>query len=139
MQKTRLFVYFYVAGLLCLTACGPSQKNHNSAAPLGDKTALEKLAAAYETVTKSIPVSAVQLRPEARKRFVEQVFQEAGYDYSATLQALSQVTPESVTQYHKDLKQLLFLPHYGTLFEETKSIYTEQEMQAIQLINNTVK
>jgi hypothetical protein len=139
MQKTLLVIVLISAGIFNLTACETSKQTRNSAAPLGEKNALEKLAAAYETVSKSIPTSPVQLKPEARRRFVEQVFHEAGYDYAATLHALSQVKPEAVTQYHKDIKQLLFLPHYGTVFEETKSIYNEQEIQAIQLIDSIVK
>ncbi|HEY5602737.1 MAG TPA: hypothetical protein VIM41_06480 [Gammaproteobacteria bacterium] len=139
MQKTAFFILLFIAGIFNLAACESSKQSQRAAAPLGDKAALEKLAAAYETAAKPIPTSPMQLRPEARKRFVEQVFRDAGYDYFATLQALSKVAPESVTQYHKDIKQLLFLPHYGTVFEETKSIYNEQETQALQTIDSIVK
>ncbi|MDX1811829.1 MAG: hypothetical protein R3240_07780 [Gammaproteobacteria bacterium] len=112
MQKIVLFI---IAILVNVTACGSSQPNQ-LAAPLDDKDALEKLAAAYETAAESIPVSPTQLRPQARKQFVEKVFSDAGYSYTATLQALSKVDPNKITQYHKDIKQLLYLPHYGIPF-----------------------
>jgi hypothetical protein len=139
MQKTVILMLLLVTGLLNFTGCGSSQQNQHGAAPLGDKNALEQLAAAYEKASESIPVSPVQLRSEARKQFVEQVFNEAGYNYSATLQALAITTPDAVTQYHKDMKQLLYLPHYGIPFEEVKQIYSEQEIQAIQRIDQTFK
>ncbi|WP_455222807.1 hypothetical protein [Kaarinaea lacus] len=135
MQKIVLFV---IAVLLNVASCGSSQPSHQ-AAPLDDKNALEKLAATYEAAAESIPVSPTKLRPEARKQFVEKVFSDAGYNYAATLQTLAKVKPEAITQYHKDMKQLLYLPHYGIPFEETKEIYTEQEVQAIQIIDQNFK
>ena len=126
-------------GIFCLSACDTSQPDQYPAAALDNKEALEKLASAYETVSGTIPVSPINLRPSARKKFVEQVFTEAGYNYSATLYALSQVQAHSITQYHKDLKQLLYLPHHRVKFEETKDIYTAEEIKAIELINNNIK
>jgi len=137
MQNTVILMLLLVAGLLNFAGCGSSHQNQHGAAPLDDKKALEQLAAAYEKASESIPVSPVQLRSEARKQFVEQVFNEAGYNYSATLQALAKTNPEAITQYHKDMKQLLYLPHYGIPFEEVKQIYSEQEIQAIQRIDQT--
>lgn len=135
MYKTIPLIF---ALILNVAACGSPPQSHQ-AAPLNDKSALEKLATAYEATAESIPVSPTQLRPEARKQFVEKTFNDAGYSYSATLQALSKVDPETITQYHKDMKQLLLLPHYGIPLEETKEIYTEQELQAIQMINQIFK
>jgi len=124
--------------ILIIAACGSPQQIHE-AAPLNDKIALEKLASAYEAAAETIPVSPTMLNPEARKRFVEKTFNDAGYSYSATLLALSKVKPDTITQYHRDMKQLLLLPHYGIPFEETKHIYTAQEIQAIQTINQVFK
>jgi hypothetical protein len=135
MQKMVLLILTLIAGVLSFSGCGSPQQNQHSAAPLDDKNTLEKLAAAYEAASESIPVSPVQLRPEARKQFVEKVFNDAGYNYSATLQALAKVNREAITQYHKDIKQLLYLPHYGIPFEETKHIYSEQDIRAIETIN----
>ena len=136
MQKTEILLLLLSACLLNLAGCGSSQQTQQ-AAPLNNKQALEKLAAAYEKVAESIPVSPVQLRSEARKDFVERVFNNAGFNYTATLQALARVKPAAITQYHKDMKQLLYLPHYGVPFEEVKEIYTEQELEAIQRIDQS--
>jgi len=125
--------------MLWLSSCDSSQSNQYPAAPLNNKETLEKLASAYKIVAETIPVSPVNLRPAARKKFVEQVFTEAGYNYSATLQALSMVQANSSTQYHKDIKQLLFLPHYRVKFEETIDIYTDEEIKAIEVINHNIK
>ena len=98
------------------------------------KEELQKKRKLQTDVTSSINVTDIA---EARKQFVEQVFNEAGYNYSATLQALAKINPDAITQYHKDMKQLLYLPHYGIPFEEVKQIYSEQEIQAIQQIDQT--
>lgn len=125
--------------IFSLSGCDTSQPNQYPAAVLDNKEALEKLASAYESVSETIPVSPVNLRPAARKKFVVQVFMEAGFNYSETLHALSQVQAHSITQQHKDLKQLLFLPHYRVKFEEIKDIYTDEEINAIELINKNIK
>ena len=126
-------------GIYWLSACNSSQPQQLPAAPLNNKDALEKLANAYESVSETIPVSPISIRPAARKKFVEQVFAKAGYNYSATLHALSEVSADSITQYHKDIKQLLFLPHYRVNFEETKNIYSEEEIKSIKKINLNLK
>ena len=139
MQHSLPLQALLLLGILFLPGCDTSNTDQYPAAVLDDKETLEKLASAYKTVSETIPVSPMNLRPSARKKFVEQVFTEAGYNYSATLYALSQVQGHAITQYHKDLKQLLFLPHYRVKLEETKDIYTAEEIKAIELINNNRK
>ena len=118
---------------MTLYAC--TTQRPDTAAPLNDKATLEKLAAAYEKVSQSFPVSPVNLIPKARRDFVEQVFTECGYGYSATLLELAKIEPAAITQYHKDIRDLLFMPHYATDFEESRRIYSEAEMKAIEQIN----
>lgn len=126
--------------LFCLVvfACG-KQAETDTAAPLDDKKTLEILAKAYEKISESMPASPVSLRPEARKKFVLEVFKEAGFSYGATMANLADVQTENVTQFHRDMKELLFLPHYGFRFDEVKSIYTEDEIESIIDITANVK
>ena len=137
MQFSLALRVFLISATSLLFSCNSSQPTQYEAAPLDSKPALEKLASSYNSVAETIPVSAINLRPAARKKFVSQVFNEAGFNYSATLQALSKVQASSVTQYHKDMQQLLFLPHYKTRFEEIKDIYTAEEVKAIEAINRS--
>jgi len=139
MQKLLLPRLLLILCVICLSSCDTSKPNQHPAAPLDNKEVLESLASAYETVAETIPVSPMVLRPAARKKFVEQVFAEAEFNYSDTLIALSKVQAKSITQYHKDIKQLLFLPHYRVNFDETKDIYTDQEIEAIKAINRNAK
>lgn len=126
--------------LFCLVvfACG-KQAETDTAAPLDDKKTLEILAKAYEKISESMPASPVSLRPEARKKFVLEVFKEAGFSYGATMASLADVETENVTQFHRDMKELLFLPHYGFRFDEVKSIYSENEIESIIEITANVK
>lgn len=137
MQYSQPLRILLILATVWLFSCNSSQPAQYQAAPLDSKPVLEKLASAYNSIAETIPVSAVNLRPAARKKFVVQVFNEAGFDYSATLQSLSKVQAGSVTQYHKDMQQLLFMPHYKTKFEEVKDIYTVEEVKAIDAINKS--
>ena len=130
IQSPALLTIFLLAWL-----AGCTEKEQGPAAPLNDKASLEKLAQAYEAVSDTVPVSPVKLTPKARRKFVEQVFTASGYGYSATLLELANVQSGSATQLHKDMKDLLFMPHYGVNFEETKHIYSETELRAIEKIN----
>jgi len=125
-----------ILALTLLVAC--TQEKHFGPAPLGNKAALEKLADAYRKMSRNLPVSPPGLTPAGRRKFLEQTFYEAGYDYSATLIALSKVTRADVNQYHKDLKQLLFLPHYDNRLKQLSEIYSKDEIAAINAIDKTI-
>ena len=132
MKKIPSPVLF--AGTLLIWLAGCTAQAPGIAAPLGDNAALEKLARAYEKTSEAIHVSPVKLKPEARRKFVEQVFRESGYGYSETLLELAKIQPATINQLHRDMKDLLFMPHYGVNFEETKQIYSETELKAIATI-----
>ena len=51
----------------------------------------------------------------------------------------AETTPSAVTQLHKDLRDLMFLPHYGLSFAEVKHIYSEQEVAAIEKIGENFR
>ncbi|MGD8558814.1 MAG: hypothetical protein PVH04_04080 [Gammaproteobacteria bacterium] len=126
-----------IFGSSSLTGCG-SDKRYPPA-PLGDLGTLEKLAKTYEAASAGIPTNPVKLRPEARRKFLEQVFNDAGYDYSRTLLALAKIDAQNITQHHTDLKELLLLPHYGIKLETVKDIYSEEELEAIKQIDGHFK
>ena len=131
-----IFAIFWV--ILVLGAC-TQDENSGKSAPLNDKKTLEALAQAYTTLSEQLTVSPATLAPAARKKFVGKVFESAGFNYSATLHSLATVESSEVTQLHKDIMELLFLPHYGTRLEETKSIYTEDEFASIEKITAKIK
>lgn len=132
---TRLLLI--VALVISMLACG--EKKANIPAPLDDIATLEKLAAAYKEVSEQIPVSPVKLAPLARRKFVEQVFTTAGFGYSETLMSLSEVKRENITKSHRDLKELLFLPHHGLQQQSMKEIYSEKELLLISKIESNFK
>lgn len=121
------------------TAPGCESPQQLPAAPLNDRAVLEKLATAYKNMSGSLATNPARLRPQARLKFVNQVFTQAGYDYSLTLEALAAVPRDTIGQYHKDMRELLYLPHYGLKLDEVKDIYTQRELQAIRQIDEHFK
>ncbi len=134
MLKQAMIIINSLAFAIVFTACNSEQTDNYPPAPLNNKQALEKLSKAYETVAEGIPTNPIQLKPSARKKFVDQVFSIAGYSYVQTLEELSKIPPGSITHFHEDMKQLLLLPHYRVNLNEFKDIYSEQEFQAILTI-----
>lgn len=120
-----------------ISAC--EQKQSGVAAPLNELSALEKLATAYEKLSEEIPVSPANLAPKARKKFVSQVFRNAGFGYFETLQSLSSVNSNEITKLHRDMQELLFLPHYGLQQRIMKEIYNEEERILIEKIKLNFK
>ena len=107
-------------------------------APLGERGVLEQLAHSYTGAAEDLPVRPDRLTAEDRKRFVQQVFADAGYDYGTTLQALSRSRVDSSEQLHKDLVELLFLPHAGSDRETMARIYNQEELNAIARIQDQI-
>lgn len=138
MPFTRLLIcsMFGMLAIAMLGAC--TQGNNYGPAPLGEKAALEKLANAYRKESAKLTVSPTGMTPAARRKFLEQTFHAAGYDYSATLIALSTVASPTVNQYHKDLKQLLYLPHFDHRLMQLSDIYSKKEIAAIHAIDANI-
>ncbi len=132
----RIFHLSLTALFVLVTAC--NQQNPIEAAPLGEKYALENLAESYRKLSDRYPVAPMSLPPKAKYDFVEQVFANAGYNYSNTLLELSRINPQEVTQWHKDIKQLLLLPKAGLSDEDSKTMYSESERRAIKAIENKI-
>jgi len=121
-----LFPLMVLFGLL---ACdNTSQK----VVPIGDHGGLEQLAAAYRKVLQEYPVAPASMQPEGKKKFVERVFAAAGYQYSATLKAFARQGIDGTNQDHRDLADLLFLPHKGMADAELPRLYTADELAAVR-------
>ncbi|KPJ92129.1 MAG: hypothetical protein AMJ53_09990 [Gammaproteobacteria bacterium SG8_11] len=103
-------------------------------APLGERAALEKLANAYETLGEQLPVSPTGLTPQGKLKFVQHVFEQAGYDFSATLQALAQAPPETLGEYHKDMMELVLLPNQGLDEKASEDLYGSKLYASINKI-----
>ena len=130
-------ILLLAALILGITACEKEQIH--DPAPLNDIPTLEKLATAYNEISQQFPVSPSNLAPGARRKFVEQVFATAGFGYKETLASLSEVKKGDITKLHRDMRELLFLPHYGLPKEALTGIYSERELAFIAKIDNNFK
>lgn len=111
-----------------------------SAAPIGDKQALEKLATSYTKMTEEMLTGPKNLTPEGRKIFLEKIFADSGYSYAATLHAMAEKGQDKSNQHIKDLGELLLLPHTGSAAPEKLSdLYNEQELKDIKTIEQNLK
>ena len=132
LQITLLTFLFWA-----LYAC--SQSAPTVAAPLGEIQTLEKLASSYRNMAKQLSVAPSSLIPKGKRKFVEQVFSDIGYSYSATLLALAKVPIQEVNQHHRDMKELLFLPHAGLIQQDKLALYSTEEQQALAAIEQNIK
>jgi hypothetical protein len=123
----KLVLGFTLFGTM-LAGC---QNETRPPAPLGERAALEQLASAYESLSEQLPVSPSGLTPNGKLKFIERVFKQAGFDLTATLQALAQVPPEALNTYHKDMMELLLLPAQGLSQEDTAALYTDEQIPSI--------
>jgi hypothetical protein len=127
------FIAFLV--VLLIAACSePAGKP----VPVGDYGALEQLAEAYRAVSKELPVSPRGMRPEGRRQFLERVFAKAGYDYSASLQALSQQM-DVTNKDHRDLADLLLMPQTGLADDDLDKVFSPAEVEAVKAIKKALR
>ncbi|NOZ54054.1 MAG: hypothetical protein GXP08_13145 [Gammaproteobacteria bacterium] len=138
LKKIRFIIALLVTTLLLFLHACDNTSQHQSAAPLGEIIALQALEKSYNAALNALPTTPIKLKPSFRRKFVEKVFQDAGYNYSATITALANTPITAINQHHKDLKELLFLPHYSLDFDQVKDIYSEEERAAILKINNII-
>ncbi len=124
--------------LLSMVAC--SDNSTKVAAPLGDKAALEKLAKAYRIIEEKqqLDGSPLTLPPDQRKKFIEMVFAEGGYNYSATLHTLAENKLNVIDQNIKDMAELLLIPHRASAMA-MEDIYNAQELKDIRVIESKFK
>ena len=129
----KITVYVWIILLttlsMALLACSDEQQKP---APVGEYEVLEKLAAAYRATSGQYPVQPQAMRPEGRREFLNKVFAQAGYGYSATLLALTNADISSTNQDHRDLVDLLLLPGKGLADVDLGLIYSVDEQVAIR-------
>jgi hypothetical protein len=104
-------------------------------APIGDKTALERLATEYNKLAENLPVSPWRMQPSDRKDFVSKVFAASGYSYSATLHKLAEGGWSPNDKNTKDLIELLFMPHTSiSSADGLKGVYSEEEIADVRKV-----
>jgi len=104
-------------------------------APVGNRAALEQLAAQYNRLAENIPVSPHRLPPAQRKDFIADVFAAAGYSYAATLHRLAQGGWDINDQNAKDLVQLMFMPHTDLRPDDSLTgVYSPQELADVRKV-----
>lgn len=130
MRRAQLTVVG--ACMLVMTACGPAPSG--VAAPLGVHYALQSLATAFEQQSERLTQSPNAQIPKDKKIFVEAVFQTAGYDYTATLHALTPAAFDRADQLHRDLAELVIYPVKGYPTEEAAKIYSPDDLERIEQI-----
>ena len=118
---------------LILLGCDRNDKTLPSV-PLGEKVALEKLADAYREESSKLPVSPIGMTAQGRKSFIINVLNKAGFSYKHTLQALAEFDPKQANQLHRDLAQLLNLPHHALEAKVKDEIYSAEERAYIDKI-----
>jgi hypothetical protein len=136
-MKATLRVVMLLILVVSFVACG--KETAKIAAPIGDLATLEKLADSYREMADRLPANPRGLMPKEKRRFVEQVFEHAGYNYAATLFALANAQLDPFDQQQRDLAELLFLPQLGADPNEIAAIYTSAELQAIDTIQKIIK
>ena len=125
-----------VLALLILSAC---DNGSLKSAPIGDHAVLEQLAAAYRNVAQQYPVQPASMRPAGKKKFIEGVFTTAGYSFSATLKAFAKQGVDVTSQDHRDLAELLMLPHKGLADTDMATLYSTEELAAVRSIMASLK
>jgi len=117
-----------------LAACS-AKDEPGKPVPIGDRAALERLAAEYNKLAETAPISPRRLSPGQRKDFVVRVFSASGYSYSSTLHQLAEGGWDVNDQNAKDLVDLVFMPHTNIdVSQGLKSVYSEQELADVRKV-----
>jgi len=134
MQKLLKNIAYSWVVLLAISGLTACDEKKQLIAPIGEHAVLEQLAAAYRKVSEEYPVQPQAMPPKGRKEFLNKVFMQAGYSYSATLIAMGQqaATIGKNNQEQRDLVELLLLPVKGVSNEVRADLYTDDELIAMQ-------
>lgn len=138
MMNNRFLALLLSGFFVTLVSCTDGEAK--IAAPVGDYKTLEKLADAFRNVSGQMDNNPRQLPPAERKRFVEFVFRDAGFNYSATLAAMASAELDPSNQTQRDLAELLLFPHQGgSLTSELADIYSKREQENVLVIEEAFK
>jgi len=108
-----------------------SQGEEMGPAPVGQRPVLEKLAEAYEKIAQQVEGNPRRLPPDERLRFVRFVFEEAGYDYEATLRSMASAPLNPMDTLQRDMAELLLLPHRAGGWVKPESVYPKTDLEAV--------
>ena len=121
--------------LVLVSGCGRGDID-NKPAPVGDQAVLQELAEAYEELAAQMPMNPQMLAPGEKKKFVRDLFAQAGYGYEASLCQMANSQWDAADRNVRDLIELLTMPHASVNSAEALfGIYNAQEsacMRAIQ-------
>jgi hypothetical protein len=123
------YFWLLLSAIFALVACDGEKQQ---AVAAGEHATLEQLAKAYRKVGEQYPVQPQAMPPEGRKKFLNQVFKQAGYGYVQTLLALPQSVTDSNNKDQRDLAELLLLPTKGLSDEALEKLYSVEELAAVK-------
>lgn len=128
-----------LALVIGLSACS-QEPSEIGPAPLGDLSALEQLAESYTKVSdQMLATSPISLPGKERRRFLENLFQDAGYDFSQTLAALAEGLDNN-NKLHRELAELVMMSHTKTNYpSDPAEIYSPEELQHVAKIERALK
>lgn len=135
-RHSKSIVIFVCSVLLFIPACGQQQQKP---AAMAEHAVLEQLAEAYNAVGEQYPMQPQAMPPKGRKEFLQQVFAQAGYDYSATLTALAQASVNKANSNQSDLAELLLLPGRGFSDADLESVFSTDELVAVKKLRATFR
>lgn len=109
--------------------------------PLGERSALERLARSYTDLSDyKYASSPMSLPGGERKKFVVEVFTNAGYDYSATLNQMANQGVDAANQLHVDLADLVLLPLRSPRFPtDPADIYSPEELMDVAAVERALR
>ena len=109
--------------------------------PLGERSALERLAKSYTQVSdRKYATSPMSLPGAERKKFVVEVFAGAGYDYSATLDLMANQGLDPANQLHVDLADLVLLPHRRPKYPtDPADVYSSEELMDVAAVERALR
>lgn len=125
--------FYWLCAIFCfglIISCSNADDEYPAATP-GDLKTLERLADAYRQLSNQLEAPPLQLRPQVRKKFLVRVFNKVGYSYHKTLIELGNSDVSIISKNHRDLAQLLRLPHYGQADSVKSELYSDAELAAI--------
>ncbi len=140
MIKKMMWVGTLLLAVVVLFSGCSSKPAAPVAAPLGDNAVLEKLAASWKKLSDNkLAVSPASLPGDGRKKFLEEVFVGAGYDYSATLKQLASQEFDKGNKLYRDMAELLLLPHRNAQVPmDPAQYYTIEELQAVAALERAL-
>ncbi len=110
-MKHKIAALVALLAVVLLTACSTENKEL-VIVPLGDKSALQRLADSWDDISEAkVNVSPSSLPGDKRRQFLDEVFAEAGFDYTETLHHMATKGIDIENKLHKDLAELILMPH----------------------------